>query len=154
MLFSARDRDILKGCRRTHASPCSSSSPIARPAASPPAPSPFPLSPAGSIQMKPMSVCSKFFSPFCYPVFGFRLRLRSLSALTLHYIPVFKGEQEQKQEREKAAAAASADELQAKCVGKANKFLCFLPLCAVHQAHFTFITRDNVPDQRPKATAH
>lgn len=50
-------------------------------------------------------------------------------------------------------AAASADELQAKCVGKANKFLCFLPLCAVHQPHFTFITRDNVPDQRPKATA-
>lgn len=118
-----------------------------------PSPSPFPLSPAGSIQMKPMSVCSKFFSPFCYPVFGFRLRLHSLSALTLHYIPVLKGEQEQQSEKEKAAAA-SADELQAKCVGKANKFLCFLPLCAVHQAHFTFITRDNVPDQRPKATAH
>lgn len=33
MLFSARDRDILKGCRRTHASPCSSSSPLARPSA-------------------------------------------------------------------------------------------------------------------------
>lgn len=39
-------------------------------------------------------------------------------------------------------------------LAKANKFLCFLPLCAVHQAHFTFITRDNVPGPgSPKATA-
>jgi len=47
----------------------------------------------------------------------------------------------------------AADELQAECKGKGNKFLCFLPLCAVHQPHFTFITWDNVPDQCPKATA-